>query len=108
MTEPKIDMTLPIAKNIKIIYGEDSNLNSAKEAEMAEAFLKFARPKAYGDEIRLMMLRQSLDNYYAVGESAVLAHYAKSAYHYLADKGSQLYSQFVNYIQRSSRYVAQE
>lgn len=102
MPTPKIDMNLSIEKNLKIIYGEDYNLNSKAEAELAEAFLKIAKPKISGDELRINGVRQALDNYYAIGESAVLLHYTKSAYRYLADKGGKLYSNVLNYINNNS------
>ena len=97
MPTPKIDMNLSIEKNLKIIYGEDYNLNSKAEAELAEAFLKMAS----GDELRISGLKQALDNYYAIGESAVLLHYTKVAYRYLADKGEKLYAKVQNYINKN-------
>ena len=102
MATPKIDMNLSIEKNLKIIYGEDYNLNSKAEAELAEAFLKIAKPKISGDELRISGLKQALDNYYAVGESAFLLHCAKVAYHYLTDKGGKAYAKVLNYINKNS------
>ena len=101
MPTSKIDMNLSIEKNLKIIYGEDYNLNSKAEAELAEAFLKMAKPKISGDELRISGLKQALDNYYAIGESAVLLHYTKVAYRYLADKGEKLYAKVQNYINKN-------
>ncbi len=101
MPTPKIDMNLPVAKNIKIIYGDDHNLNNKAEAEMAEAFLKLVKPKQNGDELRIFGLRQSLSNYYEVGESAYLLHCTKVAYHYLADKGGKLYADIRNYFSKN-------
>ena len=102
MPTPKIDMNLSIAKNIQAIYGKDHNLNTKAEAEMAEAFLKLAKPKQSGDELRIFSLRQSLGNYYAVGESAFLLHYARAAYHYLADKGEKFYAKVQSYVNKNS------
>ena len=101
MPIPKIDMSLPITKNIKIIYGKDHNLNTKEEAEMAEAFLKMVKPKTSDDNIRIYGLNQSLQSYYKYGESAVLLHYAKAAYHYLADKSSTLYANLQNYMDKN-------
>ena len=95
-------MNLSVAKNLKIIYGDDYNLNSKEEAELAEAFLKMAKPKVSGDELRINGLKQALDNYYAIGESAFLLHYTKAAYRYLADKGEKLYAKVQNYISKNS------
>ncbi len=102
MPTPKIDMNLSIEKNLKIIYGEDYNLNSKAEAELAEAFLKMAKPKISGDELRISGLKQALNNYYAIGESAVLLHYTKVAYHYLADKGEKFYAKVQYYINKNA------
>ena len=86
MAYPKIDFSLPISKNIKIIYGDDGNINNETEAKMAEALLKFAKPQETEDTLRLYQLKQSLNNYYTFGEAPVLLHYAKKAYRYIADK----------------------
>ena len=102
MTTPKIDMSQSIDKNLKIIYGKDNNLNSKAEAELAEAFLKLAKPKLNGDELRIYGLRQALNNYYAIGESAFLLHYTKAAYRYLADNGEKLYAKVQDYINKNS------
>ena len=104
MSEPKINFNDSVTKNLKIIYGSDCNLNTKKEAEMAEAFLKFAKPQASGDEMRLYMLKQSLGNYYAIGESAVLLHYAKEAYNYVKDKGSHLYAKIQDYVNNEQKH----
>ena len=105
MTLPKIDMSAPVAKNLEIIYGGDNNLNSAAEAKLAEAFLKLAKPKISGDEIRINSLKQALSNYYAVGESAVLAHYTKAAYHYIAEKGGKAFSKIQNYMSQKAEHL---
>ena len=68
---------------------------------MAEAFLKMVKPKTSDDNIRIYGLHQSLQSYYKYGESAVLLHYAKAAYHYLADKSSTLYAKVQNYINKN-------
>ena len=98
MADPKIDFSLPISKNLKIIYGDDKNINTAEEAKMAEALLKFARPKESEDPLRLYQLKQSLENYNALGETPVLLHYTKKAYHYIVNTGSDLYAKFINRI----------
>ena len=98
MADPKIDFNLPISKNLKIIYGNDGNINSEKEAKMAESLLKFARPKESEDPLRLYQLKQSLENYNALGETPVLLHYTKKAYHYIVNQGIDLYAKFINRI----------
>ncbi len=98
MADPKIDFNLPISKNLKIIYGNDGNINNEKEAKMAEALLKFARPKESEDPLRLYQLKQSLENYNALGVTPVLLHYTKKAYHYIVNTGSDLYAKFMNRI----------
>ena len=105
MALPKIDMSAPISKNLEIIYGGDNNLNCAAEAKLAKAFLKLAKPKISGDEIRINSLKQALENYYAVGESAVLAHYTKSAYHYIAEKGGKFVSKIQNFLSRKTEHL---
>lgn len=102
MPTSKIDMNLSIEKNLKIIYGEDYNLNSKAEAELAEAFLKIAKPQISGDELRISGLKQALNNYYAIGESAVLLHYTKVAYRYFADIGEKFYAKVQSYLNKNS------